>query len=203
MAQTSLGFAPNNDLTNIETLLQQIEDNTDGLEVNTDSLEALVTVTNTKLDTIILQQDKELVYSSAVKANNGTIDFYTREVVVYDSETGTEVSRATEYSLNGNTWSTTAPSGTIVIGWRSAPAAVTYNTEEIFNVTAAQTFAANTYHSLSFVIVEGTADVTVWTTTITGLPKTFSDKYEADQLLANLITITPAASSRVIVSTVK
>jgi len=115
MANVQLGFAPNNDLTNVETLLQQIEDNTDGLEVNTDSLESLVTDTNTKLDTIILQQDKELVYSSAVKANNGTIDFYTREVVVYDSETATEVSRSTEYSTDGNTWSTTAPAGTISI----------------------------------------------------------------------------------------
>lgn len=201
MAQTSLGFAPNNDLTNIETLLQQIEDNTDGLEVNTDSLEALVTDTNTKLDTIIAEEDKELVYTSAVKANNGTDNFYTREVVVYDSETATEVSRSTEYSLDGNTWSTTVPSGTITIG-RATVAPTVYNTEEIFDLTASQTFNANTYHSLSFVILEGTADVTVGTTTVTNLPKTFSDKYEADTLLTNLITIVPAASSRVIVTTI-
>ncbi len=202
MASVQLGFAPNNDLTNVEALLQQIEDNTDSLEVNTDTLESLVTDTNTKLDTLILQQDKELVYSSAVKANNGTIDFYTREVVVYDSETATEVSRTTEYSTDGNTWSTTAPAGTISIGWMTA-APVVYNDEEIFDVTTAQTFAASTYHSLSFVILTGTADVTVGATTVTGLPTTFSDKYEATTLLTNAITITPGAGARIFVTTIK
>ena len=146
--------------------------------------------------------DKNLVYSSAVKANNGTVDFYTREVVVYNAETGTEVSRTTEYSLDGNTWSTTAPSGTIVIGWMSAPAAATYNEQQIFDLTSALTLSAWSYHSISFVILEWTADVTVGSTTVTNLPKTFSDKYEADTLLVNEITITPAASSRVIVTTI-
>jgi len=71
-------------------------------------------------------------------------------------------------------------------------APVVYNDEEIFDVTATQTFAAGTYHSLSFVILSGTADVTVGATTVTGLPTTFSDKYEATTLLTNAITITPA-----------
>lgn len=202
MASVQLGFAPNNDLTNVEALLQQIEDNTDSLEVNTDTLESLVTDTNTKLDTLIAVQDKELVYTPAVKANNGTIDFYTREVVVYNSETATEVSRTTEYSTDGNTWSTTAPAGTISIGWMTA-APVVYNDEEIFDVTTAQTFAASTYHSLSFVILTGTADVTVGATTVTGLPTTFSDKYEATTLLTNAITITPGAGARIFVTTIK
>lgn len=202
MAHTSSSFAPVNDLTNVENLLQEIDNNTDTLEVNTDTLEALITDTNTKLDTLIAEQDKELVYTSAVKANNGTIDFYTREVVVYDSETATEVSRTTEYSTDGNTWSTTAPAGTISIGWMTA-APVVYNDEEIFDVTTAQTFAASTYHSLSFVILTGTADVTVGATTVTGLPTTFSDKYEATTLLTNAITITPGAGARIFVTTIK
>lgn len=202
MAHTSSSFAPVNDLTNVENLLQQIDDNTDSLEVNTDTLESLVTDTNTKLDTLIAVQDKELVYTPAVKANNGTIDFYTREVVVYDSETATEVSRTTEYSTDGNTRSTTAPAGTIVIGWMTAPAATAYNTETIVEITggSTQTFAASTYHAIAYTIIAGTADVTVGATTITALPTSFSDRYEADELLVNAVSITASGSGRVIVS---
>ena len=202
MAHTSSSFAPVNDLTNVENLLQEIDNNTDTLEVNTDTLEALITDTNTKLDTLIAEQDKELVYTSAVKANNGTIDFYTREVVVYDSETATEVSRTTEYSTDGNTRSATAPAGTIVIGWMSAPAATAYNTQTIGEVTGGSTqiFAAGTYHAISYTIIAGTADVTVGATTISTLPTSFSDRYEADELLVNAVSITASASGRVIVS---
>jgi len=78
-----------------------------------------------------------------------------------------------------------------------------YNDEEIFDITTAQTFAADTYHSLSFVILSGTADVTIGTTTVTALPTTFSDKYKASTLLANAITITPGSGARVLLTTIK
>lgn len=205
MAHTSSSFAPVNDLTNVETLLQDIENNTDSLEVNTDTLESLITDSNTKLDALIATQDKELVYTPAVKANNGTINFYTREVVVYDSETATEVSRSTEYSTDGNTWSATAPAGTIVIGWMTAAAPTQYNTEEITEIPASGsvTFTAGTYHAIAYTILAGTADVTVGGITVATLPTSFSDRYEADALLANDVTIVTSGSGRVIVSTIK
>lgn len=207
MANTSSSFAPNNDLTNVEALLQQIEDNTDSLEVNTDTLESLVTDTNTKLDTLILQQDKELVYTPAVKANNWTINLYTREAVVYDSETATEVSRVTEYSIDGNTWSTTAPAWAIVIGRYSTPVVTpVYNTQEHFEVnTFNSPFTLSVWssvpHSLSYTIIEWTADVDIGWNTISNLPEWFSQTYTATNTLSEDMTFTTAG--RVIINIVR
>jgi len=79
-----------------------------------------------------------------------------------------------------------------------------YNTEEIVELTAGatQTFPASSIHSISFVVLAGTADVQVGATTITGLPSSFSDKYEASTLLANAITVTASLTGRTIVTTI-
>jgi hypothetical protein len=65
-------------------------------------------------------RDEELVFTSAVAVcvdNGGVkVSWLTRERIVWDSVTYTEVSRATEYSSDGITWSSTAPTGTIKVG---------------------------------------------------------------------------------------
>lgn len=59
--------------------------------------------------------DYELVFTDAVPicVDNGDGTFstwYTRERIVWDSVTSTVISRTTEYSSDGATWNTTAPS---------------------------------------------------------------------------------------------
>jgi len=59
--------------------------------------------------------DQELVFTDAVPicVDNGDGTFstwYTRERIIWDSVTSSIVSRTTEYSSNGATWNTTAPS---------------------------------------------------------------------------------------------
>ena len=85
----------------------------------------------TKLDTLhtdlegitnILQDikdelDYELVYTAATKVNNSIANFYSREKIVWDSETNAEISRVTEFSTDGVAWTVTAPTGTLLIGW--------------------------------------------------------------------------------------
>lgn len=60
--------------------------------------------------------DIELIYTSPTKINNGTDNFYSREKIIWDSETQTEFSRTPEFSEDGITWDS-EPSGTLTIGW--------------------------------------------------------------------------------------
>lgn len=132
--------------------------------MNLDEVEALIVLTNTKLDTLIAEQDKELVYTTPTKFHIGTDNFYSREKVVYDSETQTEVSRVTEYSTDGVAFTTTAPVGTPLIGWYIAPiiAPTAYDTNETQIATNnVVTLAANTYHSVSVVVLSGSVTIDV------------------------------------------
>jgi surface protein len=81
------------------------------------NIETLIEESNTLLTDILAELDIELVYTSATQLNNGTANFYSREKVLWDSETSAEISRVVEFSSDGKTWSTTEPSGTLEIGW--------------------------------------------------------------------------------------
>jgi hypothetical protein len=63
--------------------------------------------------------DKELVFTTAVpicvdNGDNTKSTWYTRESIVWDSVTFSIVSRTTEYSSDGVTWGTTAPSSFVL-----------------------------------------------------------------------------------------
>jgi hypothetical protein len=65
-------------------------------------------------------KDEELIFTSAVSicVDNAGVKtpWLTRERIVWDSITYSEITRVTEYSADGITWSTTAPTGTISLG---------------------------------------------------------------------------------------
>jgi hypothetical protein len=69
--------------------------------------------------------DRELVFTDSepicVDNNGVTTTWLVRERIVWDSVTYTEISRVTEYSQNGLSWSTTAPTGTITVGGCAQP----------------------------------------------------------------------------------
>lgn len=98
--------------------------------------------------------DIELVYTPSSKFHIGVNNFYSRDKVIYDSQTQSEVSRVTEYSTDGVTFTTTAPIGTPLIGWYVAPTNE-YNTEDEILLTAGNSFVmnANEVHSYSISVL--------------------------------------------------
>lgn len=70
-------------------------------------------------------QDRELIFTDSEPVcvdNAGDLTTWlVRERIVWDSVTYQEISRVTEYSADGLSWSTTAPTGTITVGSCEAP----------------------------------------------------------------------------------
>jgi hypothetical protein len=68
--------------------------------------------------------DQELIFTEAgpICVDNAGVKegWYVREKIIWNSVTGAVVSRETEYSKDGVSWSSTAPSGTITLGSCSA-----------------------------------------------------------------------------------
>lgn len=86
------------------------------------------------------------------------------------------------------------------------PDAILYNTNETFIITdtGSLTFAANTYHSISFAIVSGSASITEGTVTIPSITFGYTGESTATTKLTNAITITGlVAGTTVIIKTMK
>ena len=75
------------------------------------------------LNTMIGVNGYEIEYTSPTKLNNETDNFYSRQVIVLNTETNTIISTVVEYSTDGHTWTATVPSGTLTIGWVDKPLA--------------------------------------------------------------------------------
>ena len=101
----------------IDTKLDTVNSNLDSIEGKLDTLHTDLVGIKGTLDDIKAELDVELVYTAATKVNNSTANFYSREKILFDSETNAEISRVTEFSTDGSSWTTTVPSGTLVIGW--------------------------------------------------------------------------------------
>lgn len=206
--ETSLATLIADQLTGNATLLdiKAVLDNSllelQAINVNTDTVEALITDTNTKLDTLIAEQDKEIVYTAPTKFHIATDNFYSREKIIYDSETQTEVSRVTEYSTDGVLFTTTPPIGVPVIGWYVVPsvAPTLYNNNETIVNTGITpiVLAATTYHSVSVAILTGSATIDNNGVSFVA-PVGYSNTWEGSSLLANLITITATNLTDVII----
>ena len=81
-----------------------------------------------------------------------------------------------------------------------------YNINEQFIVsdTATLTFPANTYHSISYVILSGTANITVGGTLLSSAPQGYSGEDVATTLLTNSIVITGLSNgTKVVIKTIK
>lgn len=75
-----------------------------------------------------------------------------------------------------------------------------YNINEQFVVsdTDTLTLAANTYHSISYVIISGTASITIGGTTLTPVSQGYSGDDTATTLLTNSTTITGLSTGTLI-----
>lgn len=82
-----------------------------------------------------------------------------------------------------------------------------YDTQEQFEVAGVGstiTLSPNNYHSISYTIISGVANVDIGGVLINGLPSGYTANYEATTTLTNQITITTVTSnSRVIITTIK
>ena len=81
-----------------------------------------------------------------------------------------------------------------------------YNTNEQFIVsdTATLTFPANTYNSISYVVLSGTANITVGGTLLSSAPQGYSGEDVATTLLTNSIVITGLSNgTKVVIKTIK
>lgn len=69
------------------------------------------------LNDIIGADSYSLKYTTATELNDGTNNYYSCRVVVYNTKTNAVITTVTEYSSDGHTWTNTVPSGTPTIGW--------------------------------------------------------------------------------------
>ena len=107
-------LAWNLSLTDIKnTLLNDILPELQDINANTDTVEALITSTNIKLDTLIAELDIEQYETSPIPicVTNGWVstNWFTFERVQFDSEIWTEISRTKYYKNESNPETTTAP----------------------------------------------------------------------------------------------
>ena len=128
------------DIATIKTDVAEIKTNTAAIKVAVESidlkLDTVITSLSSiedKLDTVhddlvgitsILQDIKDelnqsLVYSSSQPICVDGVNHLVRIKSIWDNETGTLVSNTTEYSADGSVWATTAPTGTVVLGYCS------------------------------------------------------------------------------------
>jgi hypothetical protein len=104
------------DVALIKTSVESIDAKLDDVITSLENIETLITESNTLLTDILAELDVELIVNTFEK-NNGTINYYQRDTIQWDSETGTEISSVTEYSIDGITWTTTAPDGDVNLGF--------------------------------------------------------------------------------------
>jgi hypothetical protein len=105
-----------NDIALIKADISEIKDDVKLAVEALDNITLLIDESNDLLTDLLAELDVELIVNSYEK-NNGTINYIQRDTILWDSETGTEISNVTEYSIDGTTWTTTAPAGDVNLGF--------------------------------------------------------------------------------------
>ena len=106
--------------TNIATLVTDISAIKTGVESIDSKLDDVLTAigeTNTLLQSLLDELDVELVPKNVLKFNDGTYNFYSQELELFDSETGLKISSLFQKSTDGVTWEVYTPTGSEEIGW--------------------------------------------------------------------------------------
>ena len=125
-------------LEELKTLFTDIFDKLDLIEQHTklsNDNEALIITeletANTALQSILDEKNESLVYSGndLICVDNAGVKtkFITRSKFIWDNENGTLISETKEFSSNGSTWTSTAPTGTISLGECTVAAACKEN----------------------------------------------------------------------------
>jgi hypothetical protein len=115
------------ELNELQDLFTDVFDKLDLIEQHTklsNDNEALIITeletANTTLQSILDEKNQSLVYSGndTICVDNAGVKtkFITRSKFIWDNETGTLVSEIKEFSSDGTTWTSTAPTGTISLG---------------------------------------------------------------------------------------
>lgn len=74
----------------------------------------------------------------------------------------------------------------------------------VSGLTSASFPSSGNYHSVSFTVIDGTANFTIGANTATGLPTGFSQEFTASTVIANNLTITGASSdAKIVITTIQ
>jgi predicted nucleic acid-binding Zn-ribbon protein len=102
--------------TKLDTVTASLESIEDKLDTVITELQGIKSV----LDAIKAELNVSLVYSSSemICANDGGVktQAYVRTKSLWDNEAGISLSDTAQFSLDGSTWTSTAPAGTITVG---------------------------------------------------------------------------------------
>ena len=107
------------DVTLIKTSVESIDAKLDDVVTSLTNIETLITESNTLLTDILAELDIELIVNTFEK-NNGTINYVQRDTILWDSENSTQISLTTEYSIDGINWTSTAPAGDVILGFKNS-----------------------------------------------------------------------------------
>lgn len=105
-----------NKLDELKVVLTSIETNTATSNDNEALIITELETANTTLEAILAEQNKSLVYTTSTAICVDGVTQMTRVKTIWDNEANIAVSETAEFSLDGVTWTTTVPTGTITIG---------------------------------------------------------------------------------------
>jgi hypothetical protein len=106
-------------LSAIKLTLEDIEENTATSNTNEALIITELETANTTLTSILDEENKSLVYSSSTNICVDGVNHLVRVKSIWDNETGTSVTDTVEFSIDGSTWTSTVPTGTISLGFCS------------------------------------------------------------------------------------
>lgn len=109
--------------TQILPTLEQVAASTAEIKVELQTVNATLTTVASTLAAILAERDLELVVTTPVSVCIGGVTHLTRQRIIYDSETGVQVSSQVEYSSDSVAWVATVPAGTISLDSCPIPAA--------------------------------------------------------------------------------
>lgn len=192
-------------LVNIKNVLDSILLNLGNIDANTDGLEALLTSTNTKLQSLIDTQDKELIVWGPVIGCDGMDKYYVRGKIIFDSETNVLIDEVIEYSEDLITW-VLNDGDDFISGFEPCEEKPTeYNCIEVAVVdnNNSYTYYGGSCHSLSIAVLNGTGTIKVGDVTY-NVSTGYSTAFEATNYIGDYIKVTGTdASSYIVVTCMK
>jgi hypothetical protein len=109
--------------TQILPALEEVAASTAEIKVELQTVNATLTTVASTLAAILAEKDLELLVTTPVSVCIAGTSYLTRNRIIYDSETGVEVSSQVEYSSDSVAWSVTAPAGAVALGTCPIPVA--------------------------------------------------------------------------------
>jgi hypothetical protein len=143
--------------TQILPALQAVAASTAEIKVALQTVNSTLATVASTLAAILAEKDLELVITAPIKVCIGGVNYYTRQNIIYDSETGVVVSTTPVYSLDSVGWSATVPNG--VVNLDACPIAATPIPVRNLKVFYRQLAAGETLTIANILTITGSAAI--------------------------------------------